>query len=94
MYQHDFIRGCLLVARRVADAALRDGHIVQLMSDALIDARFRNEATEQVLADRYGFTADELKRFGNRAKDLATERYTGIHAVPPALTARTATVPA
>ena len=68
----DEIRFCLIDARKAAESPARDALISSLLARAMIEARGEDCATEAVLADRFGFTADELARHGRAARDKAT----------------------
>lgn len=75
MYNHDLIRSDLLTARKKLSGAAFDAKLVELMTNALVDARRTNDGTTSVLTSRYGFTSTEIEKHAQAAIDAATLRW-------------------
>lgn len=72
----DRIRYSLTEARKRLRKPRLAKTVTRLLADAMCEER-RNTgaATEANLARRYGFKPEELAAYGQRAIDIATERY-------------------
>lgn len=79
MHDPSYIRAVALHARRTHPAGeTQDALLTGLMADAMIALRRdRGAATREALTRDCGFTADELDRLGERAKDQAATRWHG-----------------
>jgi hypothetical protein len=69
----DEIRFCLIRSRARPESPDRDALTNALLARAMIEARRDDDgATETTLIERFGFTAEELRRHGEAARDKAT----------------------